>query len=160
MEPCTQQIIQLSLTTPSKHGCQHWEDAMPLLIPVYEQQQTSPNFFKAPAPPFCSTHLACVSTRWSHAPSKSSNYRSPHPPNMDASIGKMPCLFLYLFMSNNKQAQTFSKHQLLPFAPLTWLVFRLDGATHPANHPTIAHCTLQTWMPALGRCHASSYACL
>jgi hypothetical protein len=51
MGPHTQQIIQLSLTAPSKHGCQHWEDAMPLLMPVHEQLQMSPNFFQASAPP-------------------------------------------------------------------------------------------------------------
>jgi hypothetical protein len=114
MMPRTQQISQRSLTTPSKHGCQHWEDAMTLLTPIYEQLQSSPNFFQAAAPPSHSTHLPCVSTvRWSHAPSKSSNDRSVHPPNMDASIGKMPCLFLCLFMSNYNQAQTSSKHQLL-----------------------------------------------
>jgi hypothetical protein len=51
MEPCTQQIIQLSLTAPSKCGCQHQEDAIPVLMSIYEQLQLSPNFFQAPAPP-------------------------------------------------------------------------------------------------------------
>jgi hypothetical protein len=144
----------------SKHGCQHQEDAMPILIPIYEQLKMSPNFFQASARPSNSNHLSCVSTRQSHAPNESSNYWSPHPPNMDASIRKMPCLFLYLFMSNYKQAQTSFNHQLLHLAPLARLVFRLDRATHPTNHPTIAHLTLQTWMPASGRCHAYSYTYL
>ena len=134
---------------------------MPILIPIYAQVQMSTNFFQAPAPPSHSTRLTCVSTaRWSHLPSESSNCCSLHPPNMDASSGKIPSLFLYLFMSNCKQVKTSSKHQLLPLAPLAYGVFRLDGGTHPANHPTIAHHTLQTWMPALGRCHASSYTYL
>jgi hypothetical protein len=159
MEPRTERIMQPLLTAPSKHGCQHWEDVMLIIILIYEQQQASPNFSQAPAPPSCSTHLTCVLTaRWSHAPSKSSNYRSLHPPNMDACIGKMWCLFLCLFMSNYKRVQTSSKHQLLPLAPLTWFVFRpqTHRATHPANHPTIAHCSLQTWMLTMERWHAYS----
>ena len=158
MEPRTEQIIQRSLTTPSKHGCQHWEDTMTLLRPIYEQPQSSPNFFQPPAPPSCSTHLTCVSTaRWSQAPSKSSNDRSAHPPNMDASIGKMPCLFLHPVLSTHIQHHTTSNEQLLLLAPLTQLVFcLLDASSPPANHPTIAHHTLQPWMQALGRCHACS----
>jgi hypothetical protein len=96
-EPHTQRIMQPLLTTPSKHGCQHWEHVMPVVKLIYEQQQASPNFFQATAPPSCSTHLTCVPTRKSHA---------------------------------------------------------------PRNHPTIPHYTLQTWMPALGRHHASSYTYL
>jgi hypothetical protein len=127
--------------------------------PFLCQLQMSTNFFQAPAPPSHSARLTCVSTaRWSHLPSESSNHCSLHPPNMDASSGKTPHQLLYLFMSNCKQVKTSSKHQLLPRAPLACLVFRLlDGATHPANYPTIANYTLQTWMLTLGTCHANSY---
>jgi hypothetical protein len=87
-----------------------------LFVSNYKQVQTSSN--QSPAPPFCSTCLTCVSTRWSHAPSESCNPCSPHPPNMDASIGKMPCLFLCLCRSKHNPAQASFKHQLLPLAPL------------------------------------------
>jgi hypothetical protein len=62
MEPRARQIIQLLLTAPSKHGCQRWEDAMPILTPVCEQPHLSQNFFQAPAAPSHSTTLTCFST--------------------------------------------------------------------------------------------------
>ena len=114
MEPGTQQIIQLSLTATSKHGCQHMEDVMRHHIPRYEHLHPRRHRHLCITDTSSSTRLTCVLTRWSHAPSKSSNCRSPHPPNMDASIGKMPCLLSCLFMSNCKRVQTSSKHQLLP----------------------------------------------
>jgi hypothetical protein len=105
--PSSKQSNFCSLHPPCGH-C-FWEDAMPVLMPVCEQLQMGPNFFHAPAPPSHSTCLTCVSTRQSHAPSKSLNFHSLHPPNMDASSGKMPCLFSCLFVSNCKQDQTSSK---------------------------------------------------
>jgi hypothetical protein len=83
--------------TVGQRPLQKWKlglgDAMPVLMPIYEQLQMSPNFFQAPAPPSQSTCLTCVQTGQSHVPSESSNCCSLHAPNMDASMGKIvePC---------------------------------------------------------------------
>jgi hypothetical protein len=119
-----------------------------LFMSNYKQVQTSSKHQLDPLTP-----IACLVLRLDRATCPVNHPTIAHCTlqNMDASIRKMPCLFLYLFMSNCKQAQTSSNHQLLHLAPLARLVFRLDRATHPTNHPTIAHYTLQTWMPASGK---------
>jgi hypothetical protein len=61
-EPRTQQVIQLLLTAPSKHGCEHRKKATTVLMPVCKQPQVSPNFFQAPTPPSHSTSLTFVLT--------------------------------------------------------------------------------------------------
>jgi hypothetical protein len=85
---------------------------MPVLAPVCDQLQVGSNFFQAPAPPSHSTPLACLAFRLdqSQATSKSSNCPSLHPPNIHASIGKMPCMCSRQFMSSCKWAQTSPSH--------------------------------------------------
>jgi hypothetical protein len=114
----TQRIIKLSLTASPKHGQQCLDDTTPVLTPAFEQPQVDSNFFQAPTSPSHSTCLTCFSTGQSHAPSKSSNCPLLHPPNMDANIGRKPCTFSCLFVSNCNWVQSSSKHWLVPLTPL------------------------------------------
>jgi hypothetical protein len=50
MEPLVQQIIELLLTAPSKHGDQHRDNGMLFFTPVCGQPKLSPNFFQETAP--------------------------------------------------------------------------------------------------------------
>jgi hypothetical protein len=96
----SQQIIKLSLTAPFEHGHWCWEDTMPVLMPVCEQLQLGPNFFQTPAPP---SHSTCLTFAFRpDGATCPANHQTValHPLNMDDSIGKMPCLFACLFVSD------------------------------------------------------------
>jgi hypothetical protein len=94
-----------------------------------------------------------------YKPNQSSNYPSLLPRTMETSIGTIPYLFLYIFISSHKWFQTSFKHQLFPITQLAWLDFR-QVSTRAVNHPTMAHYTLQTWKLVLGRYHTYSYTYL
>jgi hypothetical protein len=96
----SQQIIELSLTAPTKHGRWCWEDVMPVLMPDYEQLQLGPNFFQAPAPSSHSTRLTFVFRPDGATCPANHQTVALLPPNMDDSIGQMPCLFSCPFLSN------------------------------------------------------------
>jgi hypothetical protein len=93
------------------------------------QLQVGPNFFQAPTPPYHSTSLTWILTRYHgiepHTQWIVQLWLTIDPPNMETSIRAIPYLYLYIY-DNCKWVQTSFKRQLLLITPLHWLEFWLD----------------------------------